>query len=105
MSDERRKRCVHPGRSPMRWMAMASLSTTALFGSAILASESSATEKYVDNSGSPPCTNSSSAGSQSQPWCTINYAVRRAEPGDIIYVKNGTYHENVYIDGKNGGAN
>ena len=89
----------------MRWMAMTSLLTTALLGSAILAGVANAAERYVDNSGSPPCSNSSSGGSQSRPWCTINYAVGRARPGDIVYVKNGTYREDVYIDGKNGGAN
>ena len=89
----------------MRWMAMTSHLTTALLGSAILAGVANAAERYVDNSGSPPCSNSSSGGSQSQPWCTINYAVGRARPGDIVYVKNGTYREDVYIDGKNGGAN
>jgi hypothetical protein len=66
---------------------------------------SNAAEWYVDNSGSPPCSNSSSGGPQSRPWCTINYAVGRAGPGDIVYVKNGTYREDVYIRGKNGGAN
>ena len=89
----------------MRWMARTSHLTTALLGSAILAGVANAAERYVDNSGSPPCSNSSSGGSQSRPWCTINYAVGRVRPGDIVYVKNGTYREDVYIDGKNGGAN
>lgn len=89
----------------MRWMGKTSVLTTALLGSAILAGVANAAERYVDNSGSPPCSNSSSGGSQSRPWCTISYAVGRAAPGDIVYVKNGTYREDVYIDGKNGGAN
>jgi len=89
----------------MRRTAMASFLTTGLLGSAMLAGASNAAERYVDNSGAASCSNSSSAGSQSRPWCTINYAVSRASPGDIIYVKDGTYREDVYIDGKHGGAN
>jgi hypothetical protein len=88
----------------MRWLAMTIL-TTALSGTLIQADLADAAERYVDNAGSPPCSNISSGGSQSQPLCTINYAVRNAAPGDIVYVKNGTYREDVYIRGKNGGAN
>ena len=94
-----------PWKESMRRVAMASLLATGLLGSAMLAGASSAAERYVDNSGAPPCSNSLSAGSQSRPWCTINYAVGRAGPGDIVYVKNGTYREDVYIDGRHGGAN
>jgi hypothetical protein len=62
-------------------------------------------ERFVDNSGAPPCSDSSSRDSSpSEPWCTINYAVRRAVPGDVVYVKNGTYREDLYIGGKNGGG-
>src|SRR5262245_36293170 len=94
-----------PWRAAMRCPTIASLLTTGLLGSAMLAGASNAAERYVDNSGAPPCSNSWSAGSQSRPWCTINYAVDRASPGDIVYVKNGTYREDVYIDGKHGGEN
>jgi len=89
----------------MRCTAMASFLATGLLGSAMLAGASNAAERYVDNSGAAPCSNSSPAGSQSRPWCTINYAVGSAVPGDIVYVKNGTYREDVYIDGKHGGEN
>jgi len=59
---------------------------------------------YVDNSGSPTCSDSSSYGSEAHPCCTINYSVDRVAAGDTVYVKNGTYNENVYISGKSGGA-
>jgi hypothetical protein len=64
-----------------------------------------AAERYVDNSTPSACSNSTSGGSQSQPWCTINYAAHQVAPGDVVYVKNGTYNEDVYIEGKNGGEN
>jgi hypothetical protein len=82
-----------------------SLLATALVWSAVLAGAADAAEWYVDNSGAPPCSDSAPGGTESQPWCTINYAAVRAGPGDVVYVKNGTYREDVYIDGKNGGVN
>jgi hypothetical protein len=60
----------------------------------------------VDNARPSACsdaTNSSGGGSQARPWCTINRAVAQAEPGDVVYVKNGIYNEQVYIEGKHGG--
>ena len=89
----------------MRWIVKASLLIAALLMSPVLARAANAAERYVDNSEAASCSNSPSGGSQSRPWCTINYAVGRVEPGEIVYVKNGTYREDVYIDGKNGGAN
>jgi hypothetical protein len=86
-------------------MSEKSFLTATLLAAAISTGAASAAERYVDNSGSPPCSDSPSGGSQSQPWCTIGYAARRAEPSDIVYVKNGSYREAIYIDGKNGGAN
>lgn len=59
---------------------------------------------YVDNSGSPVCSNSSSNGSEARPWCTINYGVSRLSSGDTLYVKRGTYNEVVYIAGPSGTA-
>ena len=64
----------------------------------------SAAERYVDNSGSPQCSDSPAGGRDAQPWCTINYAARRAAPGDIVFIKTGIYREDLYIDRKNGGA-
>lgn len=48
---------------------------------------------YVDNSGSPACSNSPANGSASNPWCTVSYGVGRIAGGDTLYVKNGTYNE------------
>ena len=53
---------------------------------------------YVDNSGSPRCNNTTSGGSETNPWCTINYAIGRIKSGDMLYVKAGTYTEQVYIN-------
>lgn len=89
----------------MRSMGKALFLTMGLFGLAILTHAASAAEKYVDNSGTPRCSNSVSAGSQPHPWCTINYAAGYAKPGDVVYVKNGTYRESVYISGRHGGTN
>jgi len=60
---------------------------------------------YVDNSGSPPCSDAPSGGSQTQPWCTIGFAVRQVRAGDVVYVKNGIYREQVGISDRHGGAN
>lgn len=86
-------------------MAGGAFFSATLLGFAILAGATSAAERYVDNSGSPPCSNRPSGGTEAQPWCTINYAASGAAPGDVVYVKNGTYPEDIYIDRKHGGAN
>jgi len=57
---------------------------------------------YVDNSGS--CSDSASYGSESNPFCTIGYAVSQISGGDTIYVKKGTYNENLYITDPDGTA-
>lgn len=46
---------------------------------------------YVDNGGAVPCSNNSSFGSESQPWCSVAYAVNQISGGDTLYVKAGTY--------------
>jgi Right handed beta helix region len=56
------------------------------------------TSFYVDNSGSPSCSDSPSNGSESQPWCTMNYGIANVRSGDTLYVKAGTYREDVRID-------
>src|SRR5688572_21303174 len=81
----------------MQKLAQTAVLTT-LSGSLFLGSTANATEWHVDNSGPAPCSDSSEGGSESRPWCTINYAVDRTAPGDIVYVKNGTYSEEIYIE-------
>jgi parallel beta-helix repeat protein len=58
--------------------------------------------RYVDNSGSPACSNSTSFGSEAQPWCTINYALGHISGGDDLFIKRGTYNEEFSISGPAG---
>ena len=75
-----------------------------LVGVSLAANMARASEKYVDIAGSRPCSDAPSYGSELHPWCRINYAVGQVRQGDIVYVKNGNYLEDVYIIGKDGGA-
>ncbi len=38
----------------------------------------------------------SNSGSQDQPWKTVNHSLRQLSPGDTLYLRAGTYFENVY---------
>jgi hypothetical protein len=60
---------------------------------------------YVDNAGDAGCRDDLSYGSETNPWCTITYAVNHISPGDTMYVKAGTYNENLYISGLVGSEN
>ena len=53
---------------------------------------------YVDNSGSPACSNVPANGTEAHPWCTITYGIGRLSSKDTLYVKSGTYNEEVYIN-------
>jgi hypothetical protein len=46
---------------------------------------------YLSNSGFPACSNSTSAGTLAQPFCSFDYGVSRLAPGDTLYVRAGTY--------------
>jgi chitodextrinase len=59
---------------------------------------------YVSNSGSPACSNTSTNGSQASPWCTITYGLGQIRSGDTLYVKAGSYTEDIYINGPAGTA-
>ena len=48
--------------------------------------------RFVD----PVGGDDASAGSEEHPWLTINHACRELGPGDTLYLRGGTYHENVY---------
>jgi hypothetical protein len=42
------------------------------------------------------------AGSEAQPWATIEHALGRMKGGDLLFVKGGTYHEVFDIYGPSG---
>jgi len=59
---------------------------------------------YVD--GSNPACSSSGPGTEAQPYCTISAALNaRGGPGVIIYVKPGTYREQVTIPASGASGN
>ena len=64
---------------------------TALFDQSSHLLSAPGTVFYVDNSGSPRCNDTTSGGSETNPWCTINYAIGRMKGGDTLFVKAGTY--------------
>ncbi len=35
-------------------------------------------------------------GGKDKPWRTINHALKQLKPGDTLYLRGGTYYENVY---------
>jgi hypothetical protein len=39
----------------------------------------------------------SAAGNKQAPWKSVQHAVRQLSPGDTLYLRGGTYYENVYI--------
>ena len=55
---------------------------------------------YVASSG----CNNSYPGTETQPWCTISTSIRKLSAGDTLYIKNGTYNEELYITGPSGSA-
>jgi parallel beta-helix repeat protein len=59
---------------------------------------------YVNNSGTPACSDSSTFGTAAKPWCTIGYAVGHISSGSTLQVRQGTYNENVTITGPAGSA-
>lgn len=42
-----------------------------------------------------PAGSDSNPGTESSPWRTIGYALTRLEPGQTLYVRGGTYTENI----------
>jgi gliding motility-associated-like protein len=67
------------------------ISFVLLFISPFLLSQ---TNYYVAKNGS----NSNSGTSISSPFLTISHAVSQINPGDKIYIRRGTYHEEIIID-------
>jgi parallel beta-helix repeat protein len=85
-------------------MTLPLLSMAFLLGLSMSSRAVASTIYYVDNSGSPACSNSPANGTGSNPWCTVNYGISRIAGGDTLYVKAGTYREDVYINGPAGAA-
>jgi hypothetical protein len=56
-------------------------------------------EYYIAGTG----CDDSYAGTEAQPWCSIQRSIGKLIAGDTLYVKNGTY-VNVYLTGKSGTA-
>jgi len=50
-----------------------------------------------------PSGNDASAGTQTQPFATIQFAMNRLTAGDTLYIRAGDYHETVSL-GKSGAA-
>ena len=75
-----------------------------LLGFSISPHIATASTYFVDNSGSPTCSDRAASGSASSPWCKINYGISRLGGGDTLYVRAGFYNENVYINGPAGTA-
>jgi hypothetical protein len=78
------------------------LSWSLVLLASLCSNAASAATKYVDNSGAPACSNSTSNGSEAQPWCTVAYGVSHIVSGDTLYVKRGTYNEAFTISGPSG---
>ncbi|MCP4287449.1 MAG: DUF1565 domain-containing protein [Gammaproteobacteria bacterium] len=56
----------------------------------------SAAVYYVD--GEHTGSSDANSGTKAAPWSTIQHAVSSTAPGDSVYVKNGTYNEQVRFD-------
>jgi hypothetical protein len=59
----------------------------------VLSTITSAAEYYVSQSG-----NDNNAGTLNSPFKTINKGVKKLKAGDILYVRNGTYVESIYVE-------
>ncbi len=73
--------------------------TTALIIMALIGTASAA-EYYV--AGENPDCSDLGTGNESKPWCTIQKAADVIGPGDTVYVRQGTYHEELTL--KNSGT-
>ncbi|HEX9984019.1 MAG TPA: right-handed parallel beta-helix repeat-containing protein [Thermoanaerobaculia bacterium] len=58
-----------------------------------------AATRYVATTG-----NNANAGTLSSPWATIQYGVNQLAAGDTLYVRGGTYMENVLMWNKHGSS-
>jgi len=76
------------------------LTAVAVLGTALLAGAAQAAVYVVDRSHAQ--ANDANAGTEDQPWKTIQYAADTAQAGDTVCVVEGKYDERVKL--KNSGA-
>ena len=69
-----------------------------------LPAPANAATRYVNNSGSPACSDSAGNGTLPAPYCTITYALSQSSSGDTVDVRTGTYTEYLSISGPAGTA-
>lgn len=74
-----------------------------LFSLLCFALSGQAAVHYVNNSGSPTCSDSGS-GTLANPWCTISYGLSHINGGDTLYVRTGTYNGDYIMTGPSGTA-
>jgi len=67
----------------------------------VLASEAMSKDLYVASNGNDSITYADN--NLDRPWRTVNYGVKTMEAGDALYIRGGTYLENVTIS--SGGTN
>jgi hypothetical protein len=85
--------CSGPGSCTMTMNA--NTSVTATFNPTVVTGNA----YYVATLGS-----NSNPGTEAQPWLTIGHALGRITGGSTLYVKEGTYNEELYITGPSGTA-
>lgn len=72
------------------WKILCCLWMTAMFCSPVFA-----TEYYV--AGEDPTASDKHPGTKDKPWKTINGNLARIQPGDTIFVRKGTYREQMFL--------
>lgn len=83
---------VRSGAGDGRPFRLIFLSLCLVMAIGIAAGPAFAATYYVNNSGSPVCHDATTAGSQTNPFCTPDYGLTRIASGDTLYVRSGTYN-------------
>ena len=77
----------------LRWCKISFLVLMLLFTSIVLASgKSEAATYYISTTG-----NDSNPGTSASPWATFSHAMSYLNPGDTLYLKDGTYNQSLYV--------
>lgn len=66
--------------------------TTIVLGVLLFANVGTSATYYVATTGSD-----SNPGTDSAPWRTVSRAAQRLQPGDAVFIRGGTYHEQVIL--------